>query len=69
MTKQESDERYEMMTLIKAQEEKIKDLSEKLEVATEAIDSILIYEHKKPSFEFFRRRQLALEKYRKINRN
>ena len=66
MSNKDFDDKHELQSLVKAQEQKIIELTEKLEVAKEVVDSVLLYETKKPSFEFYRKRHLALEKYRKL---
>jgi hypothetical protein len=66
MSNKEYDEKYELKSLIKAQEEKINELNQKLEIAKDAVESMIVYENKKPSFEFYKKRHTALEKYRSV---
>lgn len=68
MSKENLNEIYELQSLVKVQKEKIDQLTERLKAADEAIDSMIIYENKRPSFEYFTKRKTALEKYRNISK-
>lgn len=68
MSKENINEIYELQSLVKVQKDKIDQLTERLRAAEDAIDSMIIYENKRPSFEYFTKRKTALDKYRSFDR-